>query len=86
MPVISVFLGMVIRMYHADHNPPHIHVQYGEYEAVLGVVSGKILAGDLPPKVRRLVKEWILLRKRELLKAWKQAQGHKNPSRVKPLD
>lgn len=86
MPIISVFLGMIFRMYHADHNPPHVHVQYGEYEAILNILSGKVLAGDLPPKVKRLAKEWILLRKKDLLKAWKQAQDHKNPGKIKPLN
>jgi hypothetical protein len=30
MPVISMFFGLIIRMYYKDHNPPHIHVEYGE--------------------------------------------------------
>ena len=32
MPVISRFYGMVIKMYFiaSEHNPPHIHVIYGE--------------------------------------------------------
>lgn len=85
-PVIAAFLGMIVRIYHADHNPPHVHIQYGEYEAVLSIVSGKILAGDLPPKVRRLAREWLLKRKGDLLKAWQQARLHKNPGRIKPLD
>jgi len=33
MPTISEFFGILIRMYYDDHNPPHFHVFYGEYEA-----------------------------------------------------
>jgi len=32
MPIISMFYGIIIRMYYADnkqHHVPHIHVEYG---------------------------------------------------------
>lgn len=28
MPTISMFFGLIIRMYYKDHIPPHIHVEY----------------------------------------------------------
>lgn len=34
MPEISRFLGMVIRMFFDDHNPPHFHAEYGDYSAL----------------------------------------------------
>lgn len=37
MPVISMFYGLIISMYYLDtkqHKLPHIHVKYGEMEAV----------------------------------------------------
>ncbi len=34
MPIVSAFYGMLIRIYHADHNPPHFHVQYGNAATV----------------------------------------------------
>ena len=33
MPVISYFFGITIRMYHDDHPPMHIHVEYQGYVA-----------------------------------------------------
>jgi hypothetical protein len=33
MPEISRFLGISIAMYFNDHNPPHFHVIYNEYDA-----------------------------------------------------
>ena len=33
MPEISRFYGVVIRMYWADHAPPHFHAEYGSEEA-----------------------------------------------------
>lgn len=35
MPVISMFLGIIIRMFNnGEHNPPHFHASYQGYEAV----------------------------------------------------
>jgi len=33
MPELSRFLGMTIAMYFKDHNPPHFHVLYNEFDA-----------------------------------------------------
>ncbi len=32
MPVICRFYGILIKMFFDDHNPPHFHAEYGEYE------------------------------------------------------
>jgi hypothetical protein len=37
MPTICVFYGVVIQMFAGDHPPPHFHVMYAEYEAVIDV-------------------------------------------------
>lgn len=34
MPILSVFFGIIIRMWHDDHPPPHIHVEYQGFEAL----------------------------------------------------
>ena len=52
MPVISRFYGLTIKMYllGSEHNPPHIHVIYGEYNAVIDITDLRLLEGDLPAK------------------------------------
>ncbi len=40
MPVISSFFGIYIRMYHDDHNPPHIHAEYQGNEALISIENG----------------------------------------------
>ena len=37
MPEISRFLGIVIRMFYNEHSPPHFHVIYGDYEALISL-------------------------------------------------
>ena len=53
MPIISMFYGVIIRMYLLDnkhHNLPHIHAKYAEFEASINIADGEILAGKLPKK------------------------------------
>ena len=50
MPTISIFFGLIVRMYYKDHQPPHIHVQYQDYNAVIEVVTGNMTEGELPTR------------------------------------
>ena len=86
MPIVSLFFGIIIRIYHDDHNPPHFHVEYGEYTAVIEIASGKILFGELPRQARKLIEKWRQKRKGEILKAWADAISGKTPARIKPLE
>ena len=50
MPELSRFGGMVIYMLFMDtkqHNKPHVHVYYGDYESAIGI-DGELLADSLP--------------------------------------
>lgn len=54
MPTISSFYGILIMMFWKDHNPPHFHVKYGEYEALIGINDFSVIQGWLPPKAMAL--------------------------------
>lgn len=45
MPQISYFLGVIIRMFYRDHNPPHFHAVYADFEAIIDIEKMKSLAG-----------------------------------------
>jgi Domain of unknown function (DUF4160) len=49
MPEICRFYGIVIKMYFADHAPPHFHAEYAEHEARIAIGSLAVLSRDLPP-------------------------------------
>lgn len=34
MPEITRFYGIIIKLFFADHPPPHFHAIYGEYNAI----------------------------------------------------
>ena len=72
MPVIARFYGLIIKMFfnNAEHNPPHIHVVYGEYNASFNIDTAEMIVGDLPNRARKLVSEWIKLHQAELLEMW----------------
>ena len=48
MPRISEFYGIVIWMYWKDHNPPHIHATYQEYEILINLTDFSVYAGSFP--------------------------------------
>lgn len=51
MPEISRFLGIIIKMFYDDHNPPHFHVEYNEYLAEINIETLEILAGNIPTQL-----------------------------------
>jgi hypothetical protein len=88
MPIISMFYGIIIRMYLLDskhHHLPHIHARYGEFEASIGIKDAEILAGELPRKQLRLVQAWIELRRDELVADWELAVSGEHPYKIDPL-
>ena len=86
MPTVCRFYGIIIQMYFADHGPPHFHVIYNEYKAVVGIVDFSVLHGDLPPKALALVMEWARLHKSELLRDWELATEKKVLEPIAPLE
>lgn len=52
MPTLSMFFGILIKMNWKDagqHNAPHFHAFYGDFEAVFGL-DGEIITGNFPHK------------------------------------
>lgn len=80
MPTLSIFFGIIIRMWHDDHPPPHIHAEYQGFEALVDITTGDVREGELPRKVAAIVKEWCLVHQAELQDNWQRAQ------RFEPLD
>lgn len=64
MPEICRFFGIIIFLYWKDHNPPHIHFTYGDYECSISVLD-RIVDGRAPAKVIAKVNEWITCMKQK---------------------
>jgi hypothetical protein len=73
-------------MYYRDHAPPHFHAIYGSDEVEFALSTGRILAGKLPPRAMKLVRQWASLHEAEILEQWDRAR-HGEPLRpIQPLD
>lgn len=85
MPQISYFLGVIIRMFYRDHNPPHFHAVYGDYEALIDIQKNEILSGTLPPRVLGLEVEWTALHQAELMINWERSKNSEELFKIEPL-
>ena len=84
MPEISSFYGIVIYMYMSEHNPPHFHVKYQDYEATITIKDG-VITGSLPRRALRLVYEWLDLHQDELMTNWERLGKSEAPMKITPL-
>ena len=88
MPVISMFYGIIIRLYlleNKHHNLPHIHARYAEFEESININDGEILSGNLPRKQLRLVQAWIGLHRDELMSDRELAPNGESPYKIAPI-
>ncbi|MFZ5480522.1 MAG: DUF4160 domain-containing protein [Myxococcota bacterium] len=85
MPEISRFLDIIVRMYYRDHDPPHFHAEYGDYEIKVFIESG-VIEGRFPSRALRLVLEWRDMHRAALLADWELARQRRPLEPVPPLE
>ncbi len=85
MPRISYFYGIAVYMYYHDHAPPHFHAIYGEFEAEIEIETSELHEGRLPPRAQRLVKEWAIINREELMRNWHLARAGEPLELIPPL-
>jgi hypothetical protein len=86
MPTISMFFGFIVQMYWRDHPPPHVHVFYQGFEALVEIETGEIIAGDLPRGALRVIRPWIERRRPELRANWERGRLRRPFERVPGAD
>lgn len=86
MPVISLFFGIVIRMFYREHGIAHFHAEYQGQQATF-TFDGEPLAGTLQSRTAlHLIKEWALAHRAELDANWTRARAGEPLERIAPLD
>ncbi len=87
MPAISMFFGIIIRMFvgRKEHNPPHFHAYYQDDTATFDIRSGDLIEGNLPKKQIRLIQAWAEIYRDELLADWNLASNNDEPFKIDPL-
>lgn len=86
MPVICSFFGIVIRMFFNDHAPPHFHVEYNAFKAVIRIETLEVVEGRLPGRVRGLVLDWAGQHRAELMADWELCRAKLQPGPIAPLE
>ena len=88
MPTISMFYGLIIRMYYFDnqqHSTPQIHVHYQDESAVIAIPDGMVLEGELPKAKLKLVEAWIEIHQEDLMADWQLAVVGESVFKIDPL-
>jgi hypothetical protein len=86
VPVISIFFGIVIRMFYREHGIAHFHAEYQGQQATF-TFDGEILAGSIRSRTAlRLIREWALLHRQELDQNWQRMRTGEPFERIHPLE
>lgn len=85
MPELSRFYGIVITMYWTDHPVPHFHARYGDDSASFHAGTGQLIAGSLPRRAVRLVRQWQGMHRDELIANWHRARTKQPLEPIDPL-
>jgi hypothetical protein len=83
VPVISVFFGIVIRMFYREHGVAHFRAEYQGPAADVDL----LLAGAIGSRTAlRLVEEWTTLHRPELEANWSRVKAGAPLEKIEPLD
>lgn len=66
------------------HNPPHFHIRYGDYQAIITIHKG-IVKGEIPSNALKQVFHWMELHKQELVDNWNRLQNGEEAQKIEPL-
>ena len=85
MPDISMFFGIIIRMFYNDHPPLHFHAEYQGQRGIFDF-DGNMAQGNLASRTaQRLIREWASQHREELEQNWHKARAGQALYRIAPL-
>ncbi len=87
MPTISVFFGIIVRMYNekgGQHNFPHVHAEYQGEEIVVDL-EGNVLEGKFPKGKLKLLLAWVEIHKEDLAANWQLLSAGQEFFKIEPL-
>lgn len=86
MPSISVFFGIIIRMFYREHEPAHFHAEHQGVQAKFDF-NGDLVAGAIESRTAlRLIREWALLHRDELEENWRLMKAGQPLRHIAPLE
>ena len=72
-------------MFHNEHNPPHFHAEYQGQRGLFDF-NGNMIKGNMKSNTAiKLIKEWAMLHREELLNNWENATQGGDIDKISPL-
>ena len=76
MPTFFTIDGIRICFYFDDHNPPHFHALFAEYEVVIKIKTLETMEGSLPKRKMKKALEFAGKNQDLLMEIWDKMQGN----------
>ena len=86
MPVIAIFFGIVIRMYHKEHEPRHFHAEHQAREGKFDFDGNQTVGNITSRNALKLIREWARLNRAALDRNWANISTGKPLNRIPPLE
>ncbi len=89
MPKIYEYFGLIFLIYSHEHEPIHVHVQYGKQESIIEIIrnsAGQVIevrkrkgtsAKDLSSKELKTALKFVNVKAEEIVNAWKLIMKNK---------
>ncbi len=87
MPTLSMFYGIIVRMFaekNGQHNTPHLHAKFGEHEIVVDLES-HVIEGHFPKGKMDLLLAWMEIHRDELKANWELLSSGEPAFKIEPL-
>ena len=82
MPTIYKYLGILFIIHTGrEHPPPHVHIQYNEFEGVIYIKTGET-EGNPPSRVLNIAREFIAKNRFAVLTEWERMEKGESPRRI----
>ena len=78
-------MALYIRMYYDDHDPPHLHAEYGDDEVWININTLAVIHGSLSARTLGMVIEWASMHQDDLRRDWELARKQQKPKKIQPL-
>jgi hypothetical protein len=75
VPVISIFFGIVIRMYYKEHEPRHFHAEHQAVEGKFDFDGNQIIGNITSRNALDLIRQWAQLHRAALNANWSKTKS-----------
>jgi len=72
-------------MNYNDHQPPHFHAEYQDYEITVEIANGSVM-GTMPTRALRMIRAWHDVHRAELERNWNRARKRQVLLKIRPLE